>query len=150
MTLEPLLEAEPLIRIHTVIAMAAILVGAVQLGAPKGTVPHRTLGWTWVALIAAMLITAYFNAHISLWDPFGPGVCCKGGTCVRQSNICASVHMISTYFLLVLPFGVLHARRLDIVLHRRAMLWLYLGVLLVGTAFTFLPHRIMHDVAFGP
>jgi uncharacterized membrane protein len=33
--------------------------------------------------------------------------------------------------------------------HRNAMLWLFVGVLLVGTALTFLPHRIMHDVAFG-
>jgi uncharacterized membrane protein len=149
MTLAPLLEAEPLIQIHSVIAIAAVAIGAVQLLAPKGTVPHRTLGWTWLALIAAMLITAAMNSHVSLWDPFGPGVCCKDGACGRRSATCASVHMVSLYFLLALPFAALHARRADITRHRRAMLWLYLGVLLIGTAFTFLPHRIMHAVAFG-
>jgi uncharacterized membrane protein len=149
MTLEPLLEAEPFIQVHSVIAMAAVAIGAVQLAAPKGTVPHRTLGWTWVVLIAGMLITAFFNRHISIWDPFGPSVCCKGGSCGRNGPTCASIHLVSVYFLLLLPFGALHARHLDVVRHRLAMLWLYLGVLLIGAAFTFLPHRIMHAVAFG-
>jgi uncharacterized membrane protein len=149
LTLEPLLQAESLIQVHTVIATAAIVIGAVQPAAPKGTIPHRALGWTWVALIAAMVIVAFLNSRVSLWDPFGPSVCCKDGSCGRNAPTCASVHLISMYFILVLPFAVLHARRLDIVHHRRSMLWLYLGVLLIGAAFTFLPHRIMHAVAFG-
>ena len=37
----------------------------------------------------------------------------------------------------------------DLIGHRNAMLWLFLGVLLVGTVLTFVPHRIMHDVVFG-
>jgi uncharacterized membrane protein len=149
MTLAPLLNAEPFIQIHSLLATAAVVIGAVQLLAPKGTVPHRTLGWTWVALIAAMLIIAFLNRHISLWDPFGPSVCCKDGSCGPRAATCASIHLVSLYFLLALPFAVLHARRLDVARHRRTMLWLYLGVLLIGTAFTFLPHRIMHAVAFG-
>ena len=54
------------------------------------------------------------------------------------------------YLLLVLPFAALHARRRNVTHHRNVMLGLYLGVLVLGAAFTFLPHRIMHDVAFGP
>jgi uncharacterized membrane protein len=151
MTLEPLLEAPPLVQVHAVLAVAAIALGVVQLAAPKGKLPHRTLGWTWISLIAMMLIVAFFNHDILPWDPFGPAVCCRGtDSCARGSASCASIHLISVYFLLALPYGALHARRHDLIGHRNAMLWLFLGVLLVGTVLTFVPHRIMHDVVFGP
>ena len=131
--------------------MTAIVLGAVQLVAPKGAVPHRALGWTWIALIVMMLVTAFFNHGVSLWDPFGPDVCCKGpDSCGGHAATCASIHLVSVYFLLVLPFGALHARRRDITSHRTAMLWLFVGVLVVGTLLTAVPHRIMHSVVFGP
>jgi uncharacterized membrane protein len=150
-TLAPLLNAAPMVQVHAFAAMGAVLVGAVQFLAPKGVLPHRALGWTWVALMAVMLISAFFSHDILPWDPFGPSVCCRlGESCDRGSVTCASIHLLSIYLLLVLPYAVLHARRRDVTRHRNAMLWLYLGVLLVGTALTFLPHRIMHDVAFGP
>ena len=50
MSLEPLLAAPLSTRVHAFAAMAAFALGAVQLAAPKGTLPHRTVGWLWVAL----------------------------------------------------------------------------------------------------
>jgi uncharacterized membrane protein len=149
MTLTPLLEAPPLIQFHAYAAVVAVALGAVQFAAPKGVLPHRTLGWSWVALVAVMLVAAFFNHETSIWDPFGPGVCCKDGSCGPRAASCASIHLISIYFLLALPFAVLHARRHDVLNHRRAMFALYLGVLVIGTALTFVPHRIMHTVLFG-
>jgi uncharacterized membrane protein len=149
-TLAPLLNAAPLVQVHAFAAMAAVVVGTVQFVAPKGVLPHRALGWTWVGLIALMLVSAFFNHDILPWDLFGPSVCCRvGESCDHGSVTCASIHLLSLYFLLILPYAVLHARRRDVARHRRAMLWLFVGVLLVGTALTFVPHRIMHDVAFG-
>jgi uncharacterized membrane protein len=46
-SLAPLLNAEPLIQIHAFAAMAAFGLGIVQFAAPKGTLPHRTIGWIW-------------------------------------------------------------------------------------------------------
>jgi uncharacterized membrane protein len=150
MTLAPLLDAAPLVQVHAFAAMTAVVLGGVQFIAPKGLLPHRVLGWTWIGLIALMLIAAFANHDIWPWDLFGPSVCCRvGESCDRGSATCASIHLLSIYFLLVLPYAVLHARRHDTVRHRSAMLWLYAGVLLVGTALTFVPHRIMHEVAFG-
>src|ERR1019366_2924526 len=150
MTLAPLLNAPPLIQVHAFAAMAAVVLGAVQFIAPKGVLPHRTLGWTWVGLIALMLIASFANHDILPWDMFGPSVCCRvGESCARGSATCASIHLLSIYFLLVLPYAVLYARRRDVTRHRGAMLWLFVGVLLIGTALTFVPHRIMHEVAFG-
>ncbi len=45
MSLAPLLDAAPAIPVHAFAAMTAFLLGVVQLAAPKGTLPHRTLGW---------------------------------------------------------------------------------------------------------
>jgi uncharacterized membrane protein len=52
MSLQPLLDAVAPIPLHAFAAMAAFVLGVVQLTAPKGTLPHRTLGWIWVALLA--------------------------------------------------------------------------------------------------
>jgi uncharacterized membrane protein len=151
MTLAPLLAAPPLVQAHAYVALTAVVLGAVQLAAPKGTVPHRAMGWTWISLIATMLVLAFLNHDIRPWDIFGPQACCRlGETCDRGSWKCASIHMVSIYFLLALPYGALHARRRQINLHRHAMLGLFLGMLLIGTALTFVPHRVMHEVAFGP
>jgi uncharacterized membrane protein len=48
MSLQPLLDAVTPIPLHALAAMAAFVLGVVQLAAPKGTLPHRTLGWIWV------------------------------------------------------------------------------------------------------
>ena len=51
MSLAPLLNAAPAIPVHAFAAMAVFVLGVVQLAAPKGTLPHRTLGWIWFSLI---------------------------------------------------------------------------------------------------
>ncbi|MGY4176730.1 putative membrane protein [Bradyrhizobium sp. USDA 4518] len=43
MSLAPLLDAAPAIPLHAFAAMAAFVLGSIQLAAPKGTLPHRTL-----------------------------------------------------------------------------------------------------------
>ncbi len=59
MTLAPLLTAAPAIQVHAFAAMTAFALGVVQLTAPKGTLPHRALGWIWVALMLIVSITAF-------------------------------------------------------------------------------------------
>ena len=48
MSLAPLLDAPGTIPLHAFAAMAAFALGIVQFAAPKGTLPHRTIGWIWV------------------------------------------------------------------------------------------------------
>ena len=54
MSLAPLLDAAPAIPVHAFAAMTAFLLGVVQLAAPKGTLPHHTLGWIWVGLMVSV------------------------------------------------------------------------------------------------
>src|SRR6266487_1569342 len=58
MTLAPLLEAPPPIALHAMAAMAAFALGIVQFAAPKGTIPHRTIGWIFVGLMLAVALSS--------------------------------------------------------------------------------------------
>jgi uncharacterized membrane protein len=131
MTLAPLFAAAPAIQIHAFAAMAAFALGVVQLAAPKGTLPHRTVGWIWVALMAVVAVSSAFVHTIRLWGLFSP------------------IHLLSIFTLIVLPLAVWHAHRHDVFSHRNAMLGLFLGALVIAGLFTFMPGRIMYKVVFG-
>ncbi len=130
MTLAPLLSASPVIQVHAYAALAALALGTVQLAAPKGTLPHRTVGWTWYTLMIVVSISAFFIHEIRLWGPFSP------------------IHLLAILTLVMVPIGVARARR-DADKHRHAMVSLFFGALVIAGAFTLLPGRIMHAVVFG-
>ena len=59
MTIGPLVNAAPAIQLHAFVAMAAFGLGLVQLVAPKGTIPHRTIGWIWVLLMLTVSVSSF-------------------------------------------------------------------------------------------
>src|ERR1700682_1836342 len=130
-TLSPLLNAAPVIQIHAFAAIAAFAVGALQLSAPKGTIPHRLIGWLWAVLMLTVAISSLFIYEIRLWGAWSP------------------IHLLSLLVLVTLPLAIWAARRHDVRRHRNAMAALFMGALVVAGAFTFLPGRIMHSAAFG-
>ena len=132
MTLAPLLEAPVVIQIHAFAAITAFAVGIVQLAAPKGTIPHRLVGWSWATLMLTVAGSSLFIHEIRLWGPWSP------------------IHLLSILVLVTLPLAVLYARRHEVRRHRAAMTALFTGALVIAGVFTFLPGRIMHSVAFGP
>ncbi|WP_315797487.1 MULTISPECIES: DUF2306 domain-containing protein [unclassified Bradyrhizobium] len=132
MSFAPLLAAEPAVLLHAVAAMTAFALGLVQFAAPKGTLPHRTIGWVWVALMAAVAASSFWIHTIRLVGPWSP------------------IHLLSLYTLAVLPLAVWAAHRHRVAAHRRAMITLFSGALVIAGVFTLLPGRIMHKVVFGP
>ena len=132
MTLAPLLNATPAIQIHAVAAMSAFALGLVQFAAPKGTIPHRTFGWIWVALMIVVSVSAFFIHELRIWGPWSP------------------IHLLAIFTLVMLPIAVLHARRHRVQSHRWSMIGIFTGALLIAGLFTFVPGRIMYAVTFGP
>jgi uncharacterized membrane protein len=128
MHLAPLLAAPLLVQLHAFAALGAMLLGLVQFAAPKGTLPHRRLGWVWVALMAAIALSSFGIMSRGHWS---------------------WIHLISLATLAMLVQAVRLARRGRIGGHRNVMLGLFLGALLVTGAFTLLPGRIMGAVVFG-
>ena len=132
MSLAPLLEVAPAIPLHAFAAMAAFALGVVQLAAPKGTLPHRALGWIWVGMMAAVAVSSFWIHQIRLVGPWSP------------------IHLLSIFTLVMLPLGVFMAHRHRVADHRRIMILTFSGALVVAGLFTLLPGRIMHAVVFGP
>jgi uncharacterized membrane protein len=132
MNLAPLLDAAPAIPLHAFAAMSAFVLGLVQFAAPKGTLPHRTLGWIWVLLMASVAVSSFWIHQIRLLGPWSP------------------IHLLSIFTLTMLPLAVWCAHQHRVADHRRIMIALFSGALVVAGLFTLLPGRIMHAVVFGP
>jgi len=130
-SLAPLVNAVTPIPLHAFAAMAAFVLGVVQLAAPKGTLPHRTLGWIWAGLMMAVAVSSLWIHQIRLLGPWSP------------------IHLLSILVLVTVPLGVWRAHRHEVADHRSIMILIFSGALVIAGLFTLLPGRIMHVVLFG-
>ncbi|MEW6396548.1 MULTISPECIES: DUF2306 domain-containing protein [unclassified Afipia] len=133
MSFAPLLNAPSIIQLHAFAAMGALALGLVQFSLPKGTLPHRTMGWTWVALMATVAVSSFWihGRQIKLGEPWSP------------------IHLLSIFSLIMLPLGIWYAHSHRVRGHRITMISIFTGGLVIAGLFTFVPGRIMHAVAFG-
>jgi uncharacterized membrane protein len=131
MSLTPLLNAPAIIQLHAFAAMTAFALGLVQFSAPKGTLPHRTIGWIWVSIMVVVAASAFWIHEIRLWGPWSP------------------IHLLAIFTLVTLPLGVWRAHRHNVTGHKWTMISIFSGGLIIAGLFTFVPGRIMHAVAFG-
>jgi uncharacterized membrane protein len=135
-TLLRLLDQRPLIFVHMVAAIATLLLGAALLARRTGTPSHRALGWTWVLLMATVVVTSVFMRDYRLPNLAGY----------------TPIHLLTVYVALLLPRAVLFARRGEVARHRVAMRRLYIGGCVVAGLFTFVPGRffgslLMHQLS---
>lgn len=131
MTFAPLFAAPLIVQVHAFAALIAIPLGIVQFAALKGTIPHRILGWAWVVLMVTVAVSSLFIHTIRSFGPF------------------SVIHLLSLLVIIALPVAVLHAHRHRTTQHRRLMINLFVGALVLAGIFTIWPGRIMHDVVFG-
>jgi len=126
-----LLAAQPLkVQIHIGAAILAFCLGLVLFAAPKGTLPHRTLGWIWVVFMTTVAASSLFMTGLN-------------------GNAYSWIHLLSGYVLISLPAGVIAARRHKVLVHQRAMTGMFLGAMVIAGAFTFFPGRLMWRVLMG-
>lgn len=131
MSLDPLLAAGFAVASHAVAAIAALLLGAVQLAAPKGTLPHRTLGYVWAGLMLYIAASGFWIHELQLRGRWSP------------------IHLLSILVLVTVPLAVWRAHRHEVTAHKRGMIALYALALVVTGLFTLWPGRVMHAVLFG-
>ena len=125
----------PLIALHLAAALLALLVGAIVMARPKGTFSHKTLGWTWVTLMAMVTATSFF-----IRDRSGPNI--AGFT---------PIHFFTAFVAVQLPIGIRRIRQGRVDAHRKTMQGLFFGACVVAGLFTLLPGRFLgrllwHDV----
>ncbi len=132
MTLEPLLDAGLVTRLHVLSAVPAVLLGPVTLYRPRRDRVHRRLGRIWVASMAALALTglAIPSGELALVGRFGP------------------IHALSLYTLAMLALAVADARAGRIASHRARMRGLFFGAVGAAGVFTLVPGRTLNRVAF--
>lgn len=118
----------PVIVIHALTAMTAMVLGAWLLGARKGHKAHRVGGWIWVLCMATV-------AGISF--------------AIRRPEGFSWIHGLSVITLVSLVTGVLAARAHRVKSHRLNMISLYAGALLITGLFTLLPGRLIGQALWG-
>lgn len=135
MTLEPLLHASAAIELHVATVIPAALIGTYLIFfSRKGAPLHRALGYIYLSL---MTITAVTTLWVHSLMPKGPffGF--------------SPVHLLIPLVLFGVYGALRAARSHQISSHRRAMLSVYFGGIMIAGGLTFLPGRIMHGIFFG-
>lgn len=125
--LAQLLQRHPLVFAHLVLALGALVLGAVILWGRKGDTRHRWMGWTWVASMGGTALSSAFIRDYSL--PNLAGI--------------TPIHAFTAFVAWQLPRGVWHARHGRVDAHRRTMRGLYQGGCLIAGLFTLLPGRFL-------
>ena len=114
----------PLIWAHLATIGLALALTPVMLLRPKGDTNHRVLGYVWVAAM-------FGTAALSFW--------------MRYSNhgSFSFIHIISVFTVIQVPRIVFHARKHDMIKHRRAVRGMVIGALLIAGFFTFPFNRLL-------
>jgi uncharacterized membrane protein len=130
--LQPLVD-RPAVAIHVTAMLAAFVLGAVLLLARKGTIDHRRLGWTWVALMAVAAFSAIFI---------------EGGKIPRLVGPFSAIHLLIVVVAVLVPLAIMWARRGNVQAHRKTMTRVYWGACVIAGAFTLLPGRFLGDLVW--
>ena len=119
--------------VHLITIVPAFLIGTFLLIRRKGSLLHKALGRIYMVLMLfTALVTLFMSAEI------GPQLLGHFGF----------IHLFSVLVLASVPRAYFAVRRGDIQQHRRNMIGLYVGGILIAGSFTFAPGRLLHSWLF--
>lgn len=125
-----------LVLLHLATVLPAAVLGAYLLANAKGGARHRALGKVYLALMCA-------TAVATIWLP------AQVGPALRIAGL--RLGLLHLFVPLTLH-GVWQAfrsvRRGDIKAHKRAMIGMYSGALVVAGLLSFAPGRLLHRLLF--
>lgn len=125
------------VQLHWVTAVLAFGFGIVVLALRKGTSTHKILGRAFVVMMVVTAVSAFFVRGYGNSQP------------LQWFSGFSFIHLFIPYTLIGLYRSIRAIRRGDVVAHKRGMIGVFLGALLIAGAFTFLPGRHMHSFFFG-
>jgi uncharacterized membrane protein len=120
----------PVIWFHVATIGIALALTPVMMLRRRGDRPHRALGWIWVLAMAATAVASFFVRTIN-----------PGGFSL--------IHILSAWTLIQLPLIVLSARRHRHAAHRRSVIGMVTGALIIAGLFTFPQGRLLGHWLFG-
>lgn len=121
---------EVALAIHLATVIPAIPLGAYVLLKRKGTPRHRLLGKLWMVLMVVAAVSALWIRHLN-------------------NGSFSAIHLLIPVVLIGCWRAVSTARRGDIIAHRRGLLLLFVGALLIPAVTAFAPGRLMWTWLLG-
>lgn len=131
MTIAAFTDASPVVQLHTVAALVALIIGPVALYRARRDRWHRRLGYVWVGMMVFVAGSGFFIQTLAVVGPFSP------------------IHVLSALALWSLWSGTRAAIRKDIARHQATFRSLYWYGVIVAGLFTFWPGRTLNQVFFA-
>jgi uncharacterized membrane protein len=120
--------------IHLATVVPCVFIGAVLLIIKKGTTIHKKFGRIYMILML-------FTAIVTLFMP------AKVGSTLL--NHFGWIHLFSFLTIWTVPTAYIAIKKGNVKAHKRKMILLYFGAIIIAGAFTFTPGRYLHEVFFG-
>ena len=120
--------------LHLATVVPAFFIATYILIARKGTPKHKLLGKIYVTL---MLLTAFVTLFMQA---------VVGPTFLNHFGF---IHLLSLLVFVTVPRAILAIRRGDVAAHKKHMVGLYIGALLIAGTLAMMPGRMMHLWIFG-
>lgn len=120
--------------LHLATVTCAFLIGGGLLVSMKGTAIHKGFGRVFSILMM-------FTAAVSLFMPahLGPTFLTHFGF----------IHLFSFFVLFSIPRAIVSIRRGDVEKHKKAMVGVYVGGIIIAGSFAFMPGRLLNTWLFG-
>ena len=128
-----LLNASVAIQIHFLCAVAALLLGMMQLFRKKGTRSHKALGSVWVVMMVIICASSFWIKEL-MPNSFFWGL--------------SPIHLLSIYVIFKVVQGVYFAKTERVVQHEKCMRAAFFSGLVVAGFFTFYPNRMRYKMVF--
>lgn len=118
---------------HLATVIPCFLIGTLLLLIKKGTGIHKKLGRVYMILMMiTAAITLFMPAHV-------------GG---RIFNHFGWIHSFSFLTIYTVPTAYIAIKRGDVKSHKRKMILLYFGAIIIAGSFTFVPGRFLNNLLF--
>jgi uncharacterized membrane protein len=122
-------QASPIIWLHLATVLTPLMLTPVQLLRRRGDGLHRMLGWVWAVLMFATAAVSF-------------GIRGEDGSF-------SLIHIFSVITVITVPLMVFAARNHRVAAHRRAVLSIITGALLIAGYFTLIPGRLLGGWLWG-
>ncbi|MFT6867602.1 MAG: putative membrane protein [Cyclobacteriaceae bacterium] len=122
-----------LMYFHLATVIPCFVIGTVLLMIKKGTGIHKNFGRIYMVLmLVTALITLFMPAHVGS----------------KILNHFGWIHAFSVLTIYTVPTAYFAVKRGDIKAHKRKMVLLYFGAIILAGGFTFAPGRYLNELFF--
>jgi uncharacterized membrane protein len=128
------MEYDTLMNLHLFTVVPCFLIGTLLLLIRKGTIIHKAFGRVYMVLML-------FTACVTLFMPADVGP--------QFLNHFGWIHSFSFLTIYTVPTAYLAIKKGNVKVHKRKMILLYFGAIIIAGGFTFVPGRYLHEVFLG-